>query len=94
LTKIKRWATLCESTRPRSITKAETDLQDIIYVLKWLVEHKETIDFARYAAAHPERLFAAVRKLVYIGKRDNEARLLELLFSVLTEEDLAKVKDA
>jgi DNA-directed RNA polymerase subunit L len=85
---------LCESTRPRSILKAGTDLEDIIYVLKWLVEHKETIDFARYEAAHPERLFDAVRKLVYIGKRDGQARLLELLFSVLTEEDLAKIKDA
>jgi hypothetical protein len=85
---------LCESTRPRSIAKAETDLQDIIYVLQWLVEHKETIDFAGYEAAHPERLFDAARKLVYIGKRDDQARLLELLSSVLTEEDLAKIKDA
>jgi hypothetical protein len=73
--------------------KARTDLQDIRYLLHWLAERKENIDFARYEAAHPERLFNAVRKLVRPTK-DNRADLRELLFSVLTEEDLAKVKDA
>jgi hypothetical protein len=59
-----------------------------------LAQHKENIDFGRYEAVHPLRLFDAVRKLVHIGKRDGRDHLLELLFSVLTEEDLAKVKDA
>jgi hypothetical protein len=49
---------------------------------------------ARYGAAHPERLFDAVRKFVCIGKRDGRASLVELLFSVLMEEDLAKIEDA
>jgi hypothetical protein len=74
--------------------KAQTDLEDIRYLLDWLAQHKENVDFARYEAAHPERLFDAVRKFVHIGKRDGQASLLELLFSVLKEEDLAKVKDA
>lgn len=85
---------LSESTRPRSITKAQTDLEDIGYLLSWLAQHKENIDFVRYESSHPERLFDAVRQLVHIGKRDSWAELLELLVSVLTEEDLAKVKDA
>lgn len=85
---------LSESTRPRSIMKAQTDLEDIRYLLDWLAQHKENIDFAGYEAAHPERLFNAVWQLVHIGKKDGQASLLELLFSVLTEEDLAKVKDA
>ena len=74
--------------------KAQKDLEDIIYLLHWLAQHKENIDFARYEATHPERLFDAVRQFVHIGKRDGRANLLELLFSVLTEEDLAKINDA
>ena len=85
---------LSESTRPRSIIKAQRDLEDIGYLLRWLAQHKENIDFARYESTHPERLFDAVRQLVHIGKRDSRTSLLELLVSVLTEEDLAKVKDA
>ncbi|KAI9790626.1 MAG: hypothetical protein M1816_004959 [Peltula sp. TS41687] len=94
LTKIKRWAMLSESTRPRSIVKAQMDLEDIKYLLRWLAQHKEKIDFAGYEAADPKRLFDAVRQLVQSGKRDGNTSLLELLFSVLTEEDLAKIKDA
>jgi len=63
-------------------------------LLHWLAEHKENVDFARYEAAHPERLFDAVRKLAHIEKKDSRVSLRELLFSVLMEEDLAKVKDA
>ena len=74
--------------------KAQADLEDIRYLLHWLAQHKENIDFARYDTVYPERLFDAVRQLVHIGKRDGRASLLELLFSVLTEEDLAKIKDA
>ena len=85
---------LSESTRPRSITKAKRDLEDIGYLLRWLAQHKENIDFVRYESSHPERLFDVVRQLVRIGKRESWADLLELLGSVLTEEDLAKVKDA
>ena len=85
---------LSESTRPRSIAKAQTDLEDIGYLLSWLAQHKENIDFVRYGSSHPERLFDVVRQLVRIGKRDSWADLLELLVSVLTEEDLTKVKDA
>jgi len=85
---------LSESTRPRSIIKAQRDLEDIGYLLYWLAQHKENIDFVRYESTHPERLFDAVRQLVHIGKRDSWVDLLELLVSVLTEEDLAKVKDA
>src|SRR4051812_22285173 len=40
------------------------------------------------------RLLIAVRKLVYIGKRDDQARLLDLQSSALTEGGLAKIKDA
>jgi hypothetical protein len=85
---------LSESTRPRSIIKAGRDLEDIAYLLSWLAQHKENIDFAGYESTHPERLFNAVRQLVHIGKRDSWADFPELLVSVLTEEDLAKVKDA
>ena len=35
-----------------------------------------------------------VRQLVHIGKRNHWATLLELIFSVLNEEDSAKIKDA
>jgi hypothetical protein len=74
--------------------KAQTDLEDIAYLLDWLAQRKESIDFARYEAAHPERLFDAARQFVHSGKRHGRASLLEVLFSVLTEEDLAKIKDA
>jgi hypothetical protein len=63
-------------------------------LLQLLVQRKEKIDFAGYGADRPEKLFDAVRQLVHIGKRDDRAALLELIFSVLNEEDLAKVKDA
>lgn len=74
--------------------KAGTDLGDIEYLLRWLAQRKEKIDFAGYEANHPEKLFDAVRQLVHIGKRDHWTTLLELIFSVLSEEDLAKIKDA
>jgi hypothetical protein len=47
LTKIKRWFTMAESTRPQSVRKAENDIRDINVLLDWLkrIIH---IDFEGY----------------------------------------------
>ena len=47
---------LIESTRPRSMVKFGQDLSDIKYLLKWLAEHNEKVDFAGYFALKPDKV--------------------------------------
>ena len=94
LTKIKRYATLYESTRPQSRAKVETDIQDITYLLKWLEQHHGQINFANYESPQPERLYDVVRQVVCAWKRDGRNNFLQLLGSVLKQEDREKIIDA
>ncbi|KAH1334348.1 hypothetical protein KXX67_006555 [Aspergillus fumigatus] len=60
LTKIKRWSTLAESTRPQSIKKADSDIDDIEVLLKWLARNQFHIDFEGYLAKPKEELLSGL----------------------------------
>ncbi|UZP46397.1 hypothetical protein NXS19_014209 [Fusarium pseudograminearum] len=92
LTKMKRATQYIGSTRPQSMLKYSSDLQDILHLLAWLGDNKRKIDFVAYDAASPERLYDAVRSM-----RDHWARLgqsnnVEMLDSALKPSDKAKLE--
>jgi hypothetical protein len=74
--------------------KVASDIKDITYLLGWLAERGQKIDFLKYEAARPEKLFEAMRQLVHVSKTEGEKEILQLLGSVLVEEDRAKAIDA
>lgn len=59
LTKMKRLSHIIDSTRPKSQRKAENDASDVVFLLRYLVDKKQKIDYAAYQAKHPERLYEA-----------------------------------
>ncbi|KAJ5675031.1 uncharacterized protein N7477_004965 [Penicillium maclennaniae] len=62
-TKIKRWSFLADSTRPKSITKAARDVQDIEILLRWLAKNDLYIDFEGYPEKQEQEHLSGVRKL-------------------------------
>jgi len=40
------------------------DLSDIRYLLKWLAQHNEKVDFAGYFSPMPNRLYLATKDLI------------------------------
>ncbi|KAM0362074.1 hypothetical protein ACHAP4_000804 [Fusarium culmorum] len=92
LTKMKRATQYIGSTRPQSMLKYSSDLQDIFLLLAWLRDNNRKIDFVAYDAASPERLYDAVRSM-----RDHWARLgqgnnVEMLDSALNSSDKTKLE--
>ncbi|XBQ90746.1 hypothetical protein V6000_006299 [Aspergillus fumigatus] len=88
LTKIKRWSTLAESTRPQSIKKADSDIDDIEVLLKWLARNQFHIDFEGYLAKPKEELLSGVRKLYQM-----HAAFRPLLETTLDEESFALINN-
>lgn len=88
LTKIKRWSTLAESTRPQSIKKADSDIDDIEVLLKWLARNQLHIDFEGYLAKPKEELLSGVRKLYQM-----HAAFQPLLETTLDEESFALINN-
>ncbi len=72
---MKRSATLVGSTRPKSITKLSRDISDIRYLLEWLAERSEKMDFVGYASPTVDRLYPAARDLMKYCKESGEADL-------------------
>ncbi|CAF3475194.1 unnamed protein product [Fusarium graminearum] len=92
LTKMKRATQYIGSTRPQSMLKYSSDLQDIFLLLAWLRDNSRKIDFVAYDAASPERFYDAVRSM-----RDHWARLgqgnnVEMLDSALNPSDKTKLE--
>ena len=80
ITKTKRWVHIADSTRPQSMITAENDLTDITYLLRWLADHNQQIDFDYYAAFAPKaRLLLGFRKLYsnFTGVRHNLEKVLQ-----------------
>ncbi|KAM4056553.1 hypothetical protein HRG_003424 [Hirsutella rhossiliensis] len=92
LTKIKRCATLIDSTRPKSLTKFRFDVSDIEFLLKWLVNNDEKVDFAGYQSRAVHRLYAAAGELLKHWKETGQEELVQLMDSVLEEDDREKIK--
>ncbi|KAJ9480970.1 hypothetical protein VN97_g12546 [Penicillium thymicola] len=63
LTKIKRWHSLAESTRPQSVRKAGGDFEDMTVILLWLAENNLRIDFTAYPEKPKGELLPCFRKL-------------------------------
>ncbi|KAI5861125.1 hypothetical protein GGS23DRAFT_577127 [Durotheca rogersii] len=93
LTKIKRCAQLIGSTRPRSVAKFHSDLSDITFLLGWLAEHDEKVDFAGYASLTPERLYTTTKDLVRHWKDTGNGETVHLIVSVLEDDDRRKIMD-
>ncbi|CAI7608857.1 hypothetical protein PCG10_008882 [Penicillium crustosum] len=62
LTKIKRWYSVAESTRPQSIRKARGDFEDMRAILHWLAKNNLRIDFTAYPEKPKEELLPCFRK--------------------------------
>lgn len=87
LTKLKRWATFSDSTRPASQTKASRDLNDIVIIVQCLHGKKMRIDFAGYPEKPKSELLLGVRKLYA-----KEVHVRDLLKVCMEEEDFIQVK--
>jgi hypothetical protein len=77
-----------ESTRPASISKAITDLEDIRVILVWLKERELLIDFAAYPEKPKEELLPGFHAMYRKG-----AEFRTLLHATMVEEDLALVRN-
>ncbi|KAI4153000.1 MAG: hypothetical protein L6R39_001694 [Caloplaca ligustica] len=88
ITKVKRWVHIAESTRPQSMLKADSDLNDIQFLLKWLNSHDQKVDFDSYAAIKPkDQLLPAFRTLYRI-----HADIRGLLQRVLKDDEFQYVR--
>ncbi|KAK0738096.1 hypothetical protein B0T18DRAFT_394448 [Schizothecium vesticola] len=63
LTKIKRCVQFIDSTHPKSLTKLGQDLADIGFLLRWLHQNNQKVDFVDYSYASMDRLYEATKKL-------------------------------
>ena len=77
MTKFKRWTTSYTSTRPKTIRKTASDLQDIRFIIDWLFEHREYIRFVDYAGKSKPELLAMIRKYYdkYVKDEEHIGRL-------------------
>ena len=89
---MKRWAFVCESTRPRSLVKAQQDAHDIRFLLRWLAERNMFIEFDQYQTKQQGNLDGAVRRYIDITKQDGLAEELRLVHSVLKDEDRKRIE--
>jgi hypothetical protein len=89
LTKIKRCVQYIGSTRPKSISKLESDLSDVEFLLQWLRARGQTIDFDGYDTTDDkrERLCMAVKSRADHLKEIKSERMIELLRAVLSSRD-------
>jgi hypothetical protein len=71
--------------------KLIADLTDISHLLRWLQNHNEKIDFVKYNASVPGRLYDGVRTLRAYWVVKGETEGVELLDSALQETDKAIV---
>ncbi|OTA06540.1 hypothetical protein A9Z42_0072990 [Trichoderma parareesei] len=94
LTEIKRCVHFIGSTRPKSMHKLESDLDDIENILLYLKKHGEKINFASYSSPTPDRLYAAVGKLLQHYRSEGLDDMVDTLLWALEESDRAKVDPA
>ncbi|ODA82007.1 hypothetical protein RJ55_00512 [Drechmeria coniospora] len=91
LTKIKRCSWLIESTRPKSRLKFLSDESDIEFLIEWLVENDEKIDFIGYQSPDMDRLYAAVQKMVKFWERTGKEEKAQRICLVLENRDRERI---
>ena len=67
------------------------DLSDIRYLLEWLAENNEKVDFGGYSSLVPNRLYVATKGLVKYWEETGEDELVQLLDSLLEQDDRDKI---
>ena len=73
------------------MVKFGQDLSDIRYLLKWLDEHNEKVDFAGYFSLMPNRLYVATKDLMKHWKETGEDEWVQLMDSLLEQDDRDKI---
>lgn len=85
LTKLKRWSTNCDSTRPKTIKKNKSDGRDIRYIVDWLFSNgPEFIRFEAYRGKTKPELLAMIRK--YHDKNIGDVEHLQCLRSIMPHD--------
>ena len=84
MTKFKRWTTTYTSTRPKTIRKTASDLQDIRFIIDWLFEHRECIRFGDYVGKPKLELLAMIRK--YHDKHVEDEEHIERLRCIMPDD--------
>lgn len=74
------------------MVKFNSDVRDIVYLLHWLQDHGEKVDFANYDAASPGRLYDSVRKMRAHWDSKGESAAIMMLDYVLEESDRATIQ--
>ena len=85
LTKMKRWLTTCESTRPKTLAKNRSDARDLRWLVDWLVGNEMTIDFDNYEGKSKGELMGYVR--IYREKFREDEDFMVLLKKAIKPED-------
>jgi len=85
LTKLKRWYFSSQSSRPKTMRKADSDYRDLIYLMRWLVDHKMTIEFEMYKGKLRKDFLIFVRAFKESCGEDEE--LLNSLQKAMKEDD-------
>lgn len=85
LTKLKRWAMNCDSTRPKTVQKSDSDKFDLDFMIFWLHDKELLIDFDSYIGKTKPALLSYVGK--YREHYGADELLMEALRSILQVED-------
>lgn len=91
LTKLKRWCQIHTSTRPKSISKAQSDRRDINYLISWMSDKRMTIDFEGYEGKTKDILLDMVRQLRDVLRLEENTGLMDELRSVVSEDDCSSL---
>ncbi|ROT43689.1 hypothetical protein SODALDRAFT_268061 [Sodiomyces alkalinus F11] len=87
LTKLKRCVYFIGSTRPSSVMRFHMDELDIKYLLKWLAECDETVDFKGYFSPDVNELYSATKKVLKHWEGVGQDEWVRLMYAVMNQED-------
>lgn len=90
LTKMKRWAANCDSTRPQTMEKSRSDEHDLRYMVFYMVENGFRIVFEEYEGKTKEQIAAWIKK--YYDHNAQDSHLVEHLRMIVGDEDWGHVE--
>ncbi|KAI0350010.1 hypothetical protein OH77DRAFT_1431401 [Trametes cingulata] len=83
LTKFNRWSLDYTSTRPKTVRKVASDRGDIRFLIKWLAENSQQIQFDEYRGKTRPQLLTMIRK--YHDKYHNDTEHMAMLRSIMRD---------
>ncbi|TBU39758.1 hypothetical protein BD309DRAFT_871641 [Dichomitus squalens] len=84
MTKFKRWSMSYTSTRPQTMKKVASDLNDIRFMIDWLAEHGEQIRFVDYSGKTKLELLVMLRR--YHDKYADDEEHIAVLCSIMSDD--------